>query len=70
LVKEAPATKKVKLSTIVQPADLDAFYARYADVCKAGMTLLKPRDRRKNKLKTKKKSKAGGAGQTAMSAIP
>ena len=47
--------KKVKLSTVVGPADLDAFYVRYADVCKAGMTALKPRDRKKNKAKAKKK---------------
>lgn len=53
--------KKVKLSTVVDPAGLDAFYARYADVCKAGMTALKPRDRSKKKAKAKKK-KTGPAG--------
>ncbi|KAL2109555.1 hypothetical protein VUR80DRAFT_2299 [Thermomyces stellatus] len=47
--------KKVKLSTVVNPGDLDAFYARYAEVCKAGMTALKPRDRSKKKAKAKKK---------------
>lgn len=52
--------KKIKLSTVVTPADLDAFYARYADVCKAGMTALKPRDRSKKKAKAKKK-KTGNA---------
>lgn len=46
---------KVRLTTIVQPDDLDAFYARYAEVCKAGMTALKPRDRSKKKAKAKKK---------------
>lgn len=51
---------KVKISTLVQPDDLDAFYARYADVCRAGMTTLKPRDRTKRK-KNKKKKVGGGA---------
>ncbi|KAI9147881.1 Signal recognition particle subunit srp14 [Paramyrothecium foliicola] len=46
---------KIKIATVVQPDDLDAFYARYAEVCKAGMTLLKPRDRSKKKAKAKKK---------------
>ncbi|KAG8666973.1 hypothetical protein FPOAC2_12114 [Fusarium poae] len=48
-------SKKVKLSTVVNPEDLEAFYVRYADVCKAGMTALKPRDRSKKKAKAKKK---------------
>lgn len=47
-------TEKLKLSTIVQPDDLEAFYTRYADVCKAGMQALKKRDRSK-----RKKAKAG-----------
>lgn len=51
-------SKKAKLSTIVQPDDLEAFYTRYADVCKAGMTALKPRDRSKKKAKAKKKKAA------------
>jgi signal recognition particle subunit SRP14 len=54
----------VKLSTIVDVGALDAFYARYADVCKAGMTALKPRDRSKKKAKAKKK-KGGAAGGPA-----
>jgi signal recognition particle subunit SRP14 len=49
--------QKVKLSTVVQPDDLEAFYARYAEVCKAGMQSLKKRDRSKRK-KTQKKKKA------------
>ncbi|KAK0669737.1 signal recognition particle, SRP14 subunit [Cercophora samala] len=49
--------KKVKLSTLVQPDDIDAFYARYADVCKAGMSGLKPRDRTKRKAKEKARRK-------------
>jgi signal recognition particle subunit SRP14 len=49
---------KVKLSTVVQPDELDNFYVRYAEVCKAGMTALKPRDRSKKKAKAKKKKAA------------
>ncbi|KAL1962312.1 hypothetical protein VTN77DRAFT_9803 [Rasamsonia byssochlamydoides] len=44
---------KVKISTIVAPNDLEAFYARYAEVCKAGMVGLKKRDRKKGKAKGK-----------------
>lgn len=53
--------KKVKLSTVVNPDDLDAFYVRYADACKAGMTALKPRDRSKKKAKARKKKTGAGA---------
>ena len=49
-------SSKVKFSTIVSQDDLEAFYTRYADVCKAGMTGLKKRDR-----KRKAKAKGGGA---------
>lgn len=52
---------KVKLSTIVQPDDIEGFFARYADVCKAGMQSLKKRDRSKRKKDKKKKAPAGGA---------
>ncbi|WPH00176.1 Hypothetical protein R9X50_00299900 [Acrodontium crateriforme] len=45
---------KNKLSTIVQPDDIEAFYARYAEVCKAGMQSLKKRDRSKRNKKKKK----------------
>jgi signal recognition particle subunit SRP14 len=51
-------SSKTKLSTVVNPDDLEAFYVRYADVCKAGMTALKPRDRSKKKAKAKKKKAA------------
>ncbi|KAL4808866.1 signal recognition particle, SRP14 subunit [Aspergillus unguis] len=51
---------KVKLSTVVQPQDLETFYTRYAEVCKAGMTGLKKRDRKLKKAKAK-----GGAGKVA-----
>jgi len=39
----------VKISTVVRPEELDVFFARYADVCKAGMGALKKRDRKKRK---------------------
>ncbi|KAH7119149.1 signal recognition particle 14kD protein-domain-containing protein [Dendryphion nanum] len=53
---------KIRLSTVVQPEQIDAFYARYAEVCKAGMGALKKRDRTKRK-KDKKKKK-GAATET------
>ena len=52
---------KVKLATVVQSDALEAFYARYAEVCRAGMSSLKPRDRSKRKAKARKK-KGGPAG--------
>ncbi|KAJ5592665.1 hypothetical protein N7537_009569 [Penicillium hordei] len=51
-------SQKVKLSTIVNPDEIEAFYVRYAEVCKAGMSGLKKRDRRGRKAKTK-----GGAAK-------
>ncbi|KAK3699334.1 hypothetical protein LTR37_016486 [Vermiconidia calcicola] len=52
---------KVKLSTIVQPDDLETFFTRYAEVCKTGMQSLKKRDRSKRKKdKGKKKKSATG----------
>jgi signal recognition particle subunit SRP14 len=41
----------------VKPDDIDTFYIRYAEACKAGMSSLKKRDRKKGK-KDKKKKKA------------
>ncbi|KAL3469090.1 signal recognition particle 14kD protein-domain-containing protein [Aspergillus californicus] len=55
-LKNNKKESKVKLSTVVQPAELEVFYTRYAEVCKAGMTGLKKRDRKT------KKAKAKGAG--------
>ncbi|KAG5952495.1 hypothetical protein E4U53_000686 [Claviceps sorghi] len=46
---------KVKMSTIVEPNDIDNFYLRYAEICKSGMAALKPRDRSKKKARAKKK---------------
>jgi signal recognition particle subunit SRP14 len=48
---------------VVEPDALEGFYARYAEVCKAGMTALKPRDRTKRKAKAKKRK--GGAAVPA-----
>jgi signal recognition particle subunit SRP14 len=54
--------RKIKLSTIVDADALDGFFARYAEVCKLGMSGLKKRDRskQKEKLKAKKKKQGGG----------
>jgi signal recognition particle subunit SRP14 len=52
---------RVKVSTVVQPEDLDAFYVKYAEACKAGMSALKKRDR--SKRKKDKKKKKGGEGE-------
>lgn len=51
---------KIKLSTVVQPDQFDAFFVRYAEACKAGMSGLKKRDKKKGK-KDKKKKKKGTA---------
>ncbi|KAK5117132.1 hypothetical protein LTR85_008900 [Meristemomyces frigidus] len=51
---------KVKISTVVQPDEIESFFARYADVCKAGMQSLKKRDRSKRKKDKKKKAPAAG----------
>ncbi|KAJ8110268.1 hypothetical protein OPT61_g6843 [Boeremia exigua] len=49
---------KIVLSTIVKPDDIDTFYTRYAEACKAGMSSLKKRDRKKGKKDKKKKKVA------------
>ncbi|KAH8198237.1 hypothetical protein TruAng_007580 [Truncatella angustata] len=46
---------KVKLSTVVEADALPVFFEKYAEVCKAGMATLKPRDRSKRKGKAKKR---------------
>ncbi|KAL9002903.1 MAG: hypothetical protein Q9188_004194 [Gyalolechia gomerana] len=51
---------KIKLSTIVQPDELEGFFTKYAEVMKAGTTALKKRDRSgRKKAKAKKKLKGG-----------
>jgi hypothetical protein len=52
---------KVKLSTVVEAGALEAFFIKYAEVCKSGMSGLKKRDRSKVKKKMKAKKKKGGA---------
>ncbi|KAK3062328.1 hypothetical protein LTS18_004344 [Coniosporium uncinatum] len=52
--------EKVKLSTVVQPDALEAFFARFAEVARGGMTGLKKRDRTRRKAKDRKRKKAGG----------
>ena len=48
----------MKFGTVVQPAALDAFFQRYAEVARAGMVDgLRKRDRSRRK----KKRKEGGA---------
>lgn len=59
-VEKKKSSSKVKLSTVAAPEELDAFYARYAEVCKAGMTGLKKRDRKKGKAKAKGGAAKGG----------
>jgi signal recognition particle subunit SRP14 len=54
------AAPKAKLSTVVSQAGLEAFFVRYADICKAGMVGLKKRDRSAKK-KGKAKAKSGKA---------
>ncbi|KAL9603708.1 MAG: hypothetical protein Q9219_001027 [cf. Caloplaca sp. 3 TL-2023] len=57
---------KVKLSTVVQPNELEGFFTKYAEVMKAGTPALKKRDRsgrKKAKAKKKLKGSAGGEGE-------
>lgn len=51
----------MKISTVVAVEDLEGFYGRYAEVCKAGMTGLKKRDRKRGK----GKGKGGAKGAKA-----
>ncbi|RPB12711.1 signal recognition particle, SRP9/SRP14 subunit [Morchella conica CCBAS932] len=60
--------KKVKFSTVVEAGQLEAFYVRYAEVAKSGMTTLKKRDRKARKLRARKKGKAV-EGTTAPTAL-
>ncbi|KAJ5396847.1 hypothetical protein N7509_004960 [Penicillium cosmopolitanum] len=61
-VVKAKASKatRVKFSTVVPADQLEAFYTRYAEICKTGMTGLKKRDR-KRKAKGKGGAKAAKA---------
>lgn len=51
---------KIKLGTIVETADLETFYTKYADVCKKGMEGLRKRDKKKAKEKAKAAKKKKG----------
>ena len=53
---------KVKISTVVQRNELENFYLRYSEICKAGMQGLKKRDRsgRKKATKAKKRKEQDG----------
>ncbi|KAL8893100.1 MAG: hypothetical protein Q9215_000105 [Flavoplaca cf. flavocitrina] len=55
---------KIKLSTVVQPDQLEPFFTRYAEVMKGGATALKKRDRSGRKKATKAKKKGKGSGVT------
>jgi signal recognition particle subunit SRP14 len=59
--KTRKAGGKKKITTIVQPDDLEGFYMRYAEVCKRGMEALRKRDRSKKKKDKKKVKKEGEA---------
>ncbi|KAL6252311.1 hypothetical protein RBB50_000029 [Rhinocladiella similis] len=71
-----PKTKtksaKLRLATVVDTADLDTFYTRYADVCKKGMEALRKRDKKKakEKAKAKKKNNKGTAGSAPAAGAP
>ncbi len=51
---------------MVESSELDAFFTKYAEVCKKGMEALRKRDKKKakEKAKAKKKGKSGGAASS------
>lgn len=63
---KAKRAKKMKLSTVVQPDQLEAFFAKYAEICKGGMSALKKRDRSKAKEKLKAKKRKMGTATAAL----
>lgn len=56
---------KIKLSTVVKPEEMEAFFTKYAEVCKTGMSSLKKRDRRGRKAKKRKGGATGAVGEKA-----
>ena len=50
--------EKIKIATVVQPDEVEAFFVRYAEVMKSGMSGLKKRDRSGRKKKEKERQKA------------
>jgi signal recognition particle subunit SRP14 len=62
LSKEKP---KVKFAAVVDVSDIEAFYVKYAEICKKGMECLRKRDKKKAKARKKgKKGKASSAATT------
>ena len=52
---KARRTDRIKIRTVVQPAELDGFFTRYAEICKARMQGLKKRDKSKKKRAKRRK---------------
>jgi hypothetical protein len=53
---------KIKISTVVSAQDLDSFFEKYVEVCRAGMSDgLRKRDRKKKEKKRKAKAKKAQA---------
>lgn len=49
----------------MEAAELDAFYAKYAEVCRAGMSAMRKRDKKKGRERAKAKKKGKGGGGAA-----
>lgn len=58
--KQHKQKPKIKLATVVDVADLENFYNKYADVCKKGMEGLRKRDKKRAKEKAKAAKKKKG----------
>jgi len=58
--QQGSTKQKIKLATVVETADLDNFYSKYADVCKKGMEGMRKRDKKKAKEKAKAAKKKKG----------
>lgn len=56
--------QKIKLATVVEIADIEDFYAKYAEVCKKGMDSMRKRDKKKAKEKAKAAKKKKGTTAT------
>lgn len=63
------AQNRIKIATVVEPQDLEAFFARYAEVCKGNMASLKKRDRKKRKARKRKDAAAAAAAAPAAPAV-
>lgn len=49
LIRATLGTKESKISTVVEPANLDAFWLEYAQVLKTGFVGLKKKEKKKTK---------------------